>query len=196
MNERKKTAWENLSKLIEECKKCPLGESGKQAVIGYGNTETDLMFVGEGPGAEEDERGLPFVGRAGQLLDKIFESVSIKREQLYITNVVKCRPPNNRVPTIEEMTACDQYLMSQIALINPKIIVCLGSIPTKWLLKTTEGISKLRGKWFNWRGILVRPMFHPSYLLRNASNKVGSPKYYTWIDIQEIKQKWLELKGE
>ena len=137
---------------------------------------------------EEDKEGKPFIGKAGKLLTKIFEAAGIDRKEVYITNVVKCRPPDNRTPVIEEMLACSKYLETQIALINPDIIVCLGSTPTKWFLKSTEGITKLRGKWFKWRGIDLMPMFHPSYLLRNQSRKPGSPKEVTWKDIQEIKR--------
>ena len=151
--------------------------------------DASLMFIGEGPGADEDMEGRPFVGKAGKLLTKILDAAGISRTQVFISNVVKCRPPNNRVPGLEEMMACNKYLEAQIALINPGVIVCLGSTPTKWLLKTTEGISKIRGNWFKWRGIDLMPMFHPSYLLRNQSRKPGSPKELTWKDIQEVKRR-------
>ncbi|MDN5336611.1 MAG: uracil-DNA glycosylase [Synergistales bacterium] len=193
MEEARKDAWSRLRELTAGCKKCPLAEGRKNVVFGDGNPSAGVMFIGEGPGADEDEQGIPFVGKAGKLLTKILESVEISRQEIYITNVVKCRPPGNRVPTVEEMTACDEYLQAQIALIRPKIIVCLGSTPTKWMLRTTEGITKIRGRWFNWRNISVMPMFHPSYLLRNASNKSGSPKHQTWLDIQEVKRRWEEL---
>jgi DNA polymerase len=153
------------------------------------------MFVGEGPGADEDQQGVPFVGRAGQLLTQILSAAGISRDQVYITNVVKCRPPGNRVPTYEEMMACDQFLQAQILLVRPRLLVLLGSTPTKWILKTQEAISKLRGQWFQWRGMEVMPMFHPSYLLRNPSNKVGSPKHLTWEDIQEVKRRWDSVRG-
>jgi len=153
------------------------------------------MFVGEGPGADEDQQGVPFVGRAGQLLTQILSAAGISRDQVYITNVVKCRPPGNRVPTYEEMMVCDQFLQAQILLVRPRLLVLLGSTPTKWILKTQEAISKLRGQWFQWRGMEVMPMFHPSYLLRNPSNKVGSPKHLTWEDIQEVKRRWDSVRG-
>jgi DNA polymerase len=186
-------AWRRLKELTSDCRKCPLAEGRNNVVFGEGNPDADVMFIGEGPGGDEDEQGVPFVGRAGKLLTKILESVEISRKEIFITNVVKCRPPGNRVPTMEEMTVCDEYLQAQIALIKPKIIVCLGSTPTKWILRTTEGITKIRGRWFNWRNISVMPMFHPSYLLRNASTKVGSPKHQTWLDIQEVKKRWESL---
>lgn len=191
--ETRREAWRRLQEVTAGCRKCPLADGRRNVVFGEGDPVADVMFIGEGPGADEDEQGIPFVGKAGKLLTKIFESVGITRREIFITNVVKCRPPGNRVPTVEEMTACDEYLQAQIALIRPKIIVCLGSTPTKWMLRTTEGITKIRGRWFNWRNISVMPMFHPSYLLRNASNKSGSPKHQTWLDIQEVKRRWETL---
>lgn len=191
--EKRREAWRFLQEMATSCRKCPLAEGRKNVVFGEGDPDADIMFIGEGPGADEDEQGRPFVGRAGKLLSKILESVDISRKEIFITNVVKCRPPGNRVPTVEEMTMCDEYLQAQIALIKPKIIVCLGSTPTKWILRTTEGITKIRGRWFTWRNISVMPMFHPSYLLRNGSNKSGSPKHQTWLDIQEVKRRWESL---
>lgn len=153
-----------------------------------------LVFVGEGPGADEDEQGVAFVGRAGHLLTQILSSVDIERDDVFIANVVKCRPPGNRAPTPDEMMACSPFLEAQLALLRPKIIVCLGNTPTKWLLRTSEGITALRGRWFSWRGVLLFPMFHPSYLLRNESKKKGSPKELTWRDINSVKEKLNELK--
>ncbi len=191
----KEELWYELQKKVKVCKKCQLCKSRIQAVFGEGPVNTKLVFIGEAPGAEEDAQGRPFVGRAGQLLTKILESVGIKRQEVFITNVVKCRPPNNRVPTIEEMKACDEYLQAQIALINPGIIVCLGSTPTRWILKINDGITKIRGRWFDWKGIKVMPMFHPSYLLRNPTKKRGGPRHLTWLDIQEVKRVWNEIKA-
>jgi len=186
--------WIILEEKVKECKKCPLSETRTQSVFGEGSRKTELMFVGEGPGADEDLQGLPFVGKAGQLLNQIFAAAGIDRSEVYITNVVKCRPPQNRVPTVEECSACNDYLFAQISLVQPKILVTLGNTPTKWLLKTThEGITQLRGKWFDWYGIKLMPMFHPSYLLRNQSRKVGSPRHLTWQDIQEVKARWDEI---
>ena len=123
-------------------------------------------------------------------MTQILTAGGIDRKDVYITNIVKCRPPENRVPTPEETIVCDQHLQTQIMLIDPALIILLGNTPTRWILKTNEGITKIRGMWFNWRGIAVMPMFHPSYLLRNASSKEGSPKHLTWIDIQEVKRAW------
>ena len=188
-----KLAWKELIQQISSCGKCGLHKTRVSTVPGEGNTKTHLMLVGEGPGEEEDEQGKPFVGKAGQLLTKILKAAAISRKDVYITNVVKCRPPHNRVPAIEEMMTCNMYLEAQIALIRPSIILCLGNTPTKWFLKTSEGISNLRGRWFKWREIDLMPIFHPSYLLRNESRKKGSPKDLTWQDIRAVKEKLDQL---
>ncbi|MFA5621988.1 MAG: uracil-DNA glycosylase [Thermovirgaceae bacterium] len=187
-------AWERLISAAKQCEKCPLASGRQNVVFGEGDRSTRLVFVGEAPGLEEDQQGIPFVGRAGQLLTRIFEAADIDRKDIFITNVVKCRPPGNRVPSIEEMLACEDFLKAQIALINPAILVCLGATPTKWILKTGESISRVRGKWFDWKGIKVMPMFHPSFLLRNQSKKKGGPKDLTWTDIQEVRDRWLECR--
>lgn len=184
-------AWKLLECSSSMCQKCPLHSGRKSVVFGDGSLTSGLLFIGEAPGAEEDEKGIPFVGRAGQLLTKIIEAAGMDRKNIFITNVIKCRPPENRPPAIEEMLACEDLLKSQIALLNPSIIVCLGATPTKWLLKTSEAISKVRGRWFEWKGIMVMPMFHPSFLLRNQSNKKGSPKDLTWTDIQAVRDRWM-----
>ncbi len=181
-----------VSKIDEEvakCERCALHVDRANSVLGEGPLDAALMFVGEGPGAEEDAQGKPFVGKAGQLLDKIMKAAGISREEVYISNIVKCRPPGNRVPSIEEIVMCQKFLEAQIAVINPEIIVCLGNTPSKWILGSTEGITKLRGRWFVWRGIDVMPMFHPSYLLRNESRQKDGPKALTWLDIQEVKRR-------
>ncbi|MGB9614740.1 MAG: uracil-DNA glycosylase [Fervidobacterium sp.] len=173
---------------IKDCKSCPLGLVRKNVVPGEGNIYSPIMFVGEGPGEEEDNQGRPFVGKAGQLLTKILESVNIKREEVYITNVVKCRPPNNRVPTNLEIQACSHYLIAQIEVINPRMIVPLGSTAAMFFLGKEESITKIRGKEFIWKGgIIIFPMFHPSYLLRNPSKEKGSPKDLTWQDIKKVR---------
>lgn len=184
---------EELMKVIEdrirECQSCPLGLLRKNAVPGEGNIYSPIMFVGEGPGEEEDNQGRPFVGKAGQLLTKILESVNIKREEVYITNVVKCRPPNNRVPNSMEIQTCSHYLIAQIQLINPRMIVPLGSTAASFFLGKEESITKIRGKQIIWKGeIIIFPMFHPSYLLRNPSKEKGSPKDLTWQDIKKVKK--------
>jgi len=150
------------------------------------------MFVGEGPGEVEDSTGRPFVGPAGQKLDEVLASVKMCRKEAYITNIVKCRPPGNRVPSRAEMEVCAPYLEAQIALINPGLIVALGNTSTQWLMPDVPGITKSHGMFFSWRGgIQLLPMFHPSYLLRNPSRMKGSPKYLTWIDIQKVRR-WLD----
>lgn len=193
--ERAKDAlWERACQEISACRACGLASTRTNVVFGDGSRTSKLMFIGEGPGADEDSQGLPFVGRAGQLLTQIFTAAGIDRKEAYITNIVKCRPPENRVPLPEEMAVCEDHLQTQIMLIEPLLLVLLGNTPMKWILKTGEGISKMRGRWFEWRGIAVMPMFHPSYLLRNASSKEGSPKHLTWIDIQEVKKQWDYVK--
>ncbi|MCC8058922.1 uracil-DNA glycosylase [Cloacibacillus sp.] len=191
----KKTLWEETKANTLACRACPLAETRTKVVFGDGDPDTKLLFIGEGPGADEDAQGLPFVGRAGQLLTQILTAAEISRKDVYITNIVKCRPPENRVPTPAETVICDKHLQTQIMLINPALMVLLGNTPARWILQTSEGITKLRGRWFEWHGIAVMPMFHPSYLLRNASSKEGSPKHLTWLDIQEVKRQWDAVKA-
>lgn len=194
-DELRRSVWEKCRRDALECRRCSLCEGRSNVVFGEGDPRSKLMFIGEGPGADEDATGRPFVGKAGQLLTQILNAAGIDRREVYIANVVKCRPPENRDPSPDEMAACAIFLQSQIMLIDPSLIVLLGRIPTGWLLKTNEGITKVRGKWFDWRGMKVMPMFHPSYLLRYASNQVGSPKHSTWLDIQDVKRKWDEIRG-
>jgi DNA polymerase len=191
-------AWVELKRRVEECSACGLCSSRTHTVFGQGNMSSPVVFIGEGPGADEDEQGIAFVGKAGKLLTKILQSVQIMREDIFITNVVKCRPPENRTPTVDEMMACSPFLEAQLALLRPKIVVCLGNTPARWLLKTSDGITSLRGRWFSWRGTDLLPMFHPSYLLRNDSKKKGSPKDLTWQDINSLRKKidQLPTKGE
>ncbi|MBC7317900.1 uracil-DNA glycosylase [Candidatus Bipolaricaulota bacterium] len=187
---------EDLRERVLSCRRCPLSENRTQVVFGEGPAPTELMFIGEAPGEVEDETGRPFVGPAGQLLTRILESVGIRREEVYITNVVKCRPPGNRVPTKEEMAACWEWLSAQIGLVRPKLIVTLGNTPTHWLLGRNDGINALRGRFFPWKGgIEIFPMFHPSYLLRNPSKAKGSPKYLTWEDIKAVKERLSSLRS-
>ncbi|MCX8102958.1 MAG: uracil-DNA glycosylase [Candidatus Bipolaricaulota bacterium] len=170
--------------------KCRLHQSRTNVVFGEGSTKSPVIFIGEGPGEVEDSTGRPFVGPAGQKLTEILESVGIARESVYICNMVKCRPPGNRVPQRDEIEACWPYLEAQIRHIKPKIIVALGNVPAQYFLKTTEGITTLRGRFFPWRdGIEIYCMFHPSYLLRNPSREPGSPKYLTWQDIKKLKER-------
>lgn len=183
---------ERLRPRVEACTMCPLARSRQHAVFGDGNPAADVMFIGEGPGEAEDESGHPFVGPAGKKLDEVFASVGISRSDVFITNVVKCRPPNNRVPAKTEMEVCFPFLEAQIALVNPSLIVTLGNVPTQWLLDGVAGITKARGRFYDWRGgIKIFPMFHPSYLLRNPSRAKGSPKYLAWQDVQQIRR-WMD----
>ncbi len=186
---------EEVAEECRSCKKCPLYLTRTKVVPGEGKAKLKVMLIGEAPGEEEDLKGRPFVGKAGQLLTKILQSVDIKREEVFITNMVKCRPPGNRNPSKSEIETCFPYLETQIAIINPKIIVTLGNVPTQYLLDiTTEGITKLRGRWFDWLGgIKIFPMFHPSYLLRNEGTFPGSPKELTWKDIKNLKRAIDEL---
>lgn len=185
-----RSSYEELKASAAKCKKCALHKGRNSVVFGHGPVPSNIMLIGEGPGEQEDIQGLPFIGRAGQLLTKIFESVGIDREnQVYITNIVKCRPPENRAPLPDETTACYPYLLAQIKLVSPKIMIVAGAPSTKVVLKIEEPMSKVRGKWQKLPGtdISVMPIFHPSYLLRNPSKEKGSPKWLTWMDMQEVK---------
>lgn len=187
---------EEIEEKIKNCQKCPLYSTRHHTVPGEGNYRSVVMFVGEAPGEVEDLHGKPFIGKAGQLFSKILQSVNINRKEVFITNMLKCRPPGNRNPSKSEIELCLPFLESQIAIINPKIIVTLGNIPTKYLLNSKEGITKIRGKWFDWiGGIKIFPMFHPSYLLRHEETTPGSPKELTWRDIRELKKE-LEQIGK
>ena len=180
---------EEIADKVKNCTNCRLHKNRTNAVPGAGDPDADLFFIGEGPGRQEDQQGLPFVGRAGKKLDDIMDSVSISRENVFISNVVKCRPPENRDPRADEIRECSVYLEAQIAAVNPSTIVTLGNSATQFLLDTTEGITSLRGKFYEWRGeIKIFPMYHPSYLLRYPSKEKGSPKHQTWQDIKKIKK--------
>jgi len=162
------------------CKLCTLGRS--QIVFGVGHPKARLMFVGEAPGEEEDKRGEPFVGRAGQLLTKIIEAIGLTREQVYIANVIKCRPPGNRNPEPDEVAACEPYLFRQIDVIQPLVIVPLGKFAAQSLLRTADPITRLRGRQFDYRGAVLIPTFHPAYLLRNPS-----AKREVWDDMKKVR---------
>ncbi len=174
------------------CTACPLATSRTHVVFGEGDPQSPVMFVGEGPGQVEDETGRPFVGPAGQLLDRILASVELDRTKVYITNVVKCRPPGNRVPEDREVAACKPFLEGQFATIGPRIVVCLGNVPKAHLLgPKAPGITNCRGRYYAWRpGIVLVPFFHPSYLLRNDARHKGSPKWLTWQDVQELRRRY------
>jgi len=173
---------QELEKICKNCTLCDLAKTRINVVFGEGNLNAKLMFIGEGPGEMEDKTGRPFVGRAGQLLTKIIENVlNLKRENVYIANIVKCRPPNNRVPTIEEAQTCKPYLLKQIDIVNPEILVCLGKTAFMYLLNSDIAISKVRGQIFEYKGKKVIPTFHPSYLLRNPSAKKDAYKDFLLI---------------
>jgi uracil-DNA glycosylase len=169
---------------IGDCTRCKLHTQGRtQIVFGVGNPEADLMFVGEAPGADEDAQGIPFVGRAGQLLTKIIEAIGLKREDVYIANVIKCRPPGNRNPEQDEVETCEPFLFQQIDVIRPKVVVALGTFAARTLLRTLDPISRLRGRVFDYRGAKLVPTFHPAYLLRNPSSKRE-----VWEDMKLVRQ--------
>ena len=184
---------DDLKAHAEKCKQCELSTERTNVVFNSGNPNANLMLIGEGPGQQEDEEGIPFIGRAGQLLTKILESVDIHRDDIYIANTVKCRPPNNRTPHPKEMSACQNYLIRQIQLVQPKIICLLGAAALKAILGPSESISKIRGQWVTTQvnymddDLYIMPMFHPSYLLRHASKEKGAPKWLTWNDMKEVK---------
>ena len=171
---------EDFRNKIKNCKKCELCSTRTQFVFGEGDPRARLVFVGEAPGKDEDLQGRPFVGKAGDLLTKMITAMQFTREQVYIANIVKCRPPKNRNPLPEEAAACLPYLQRQIELIQPKVIVILGAVPLKYLLNKT-GITRLRGQWDSYNGIKVMPTFHPAYLLRDPK-----AKGVTWSDLQQV----------
>ncbi len=181
---------EKVRAACQNCRKCPLCETRNNIVFSDGLPNHKLMLIGEAPGFNEDEQGKPFVGRAGQLLDKIFESVGLSREKdVYICNTLKCRPPNNRDPLPEEKAACRAYLDAQINILKPRLILLCGRVALTSFMETTQGISKIRGQWFDGPyDSKMMPIFHPSYLLRNPIARPGSPKALMWQDIQEIKR--------
>jgi DNA polymerase len=180
--EARRVALEVLSEAVRGCTRCALHSARIQTVFARGNGSSGLCFVGEGPGADEDQQGYPFVGAAGQLLDRMIGAMGIERDDVYVCNVVKCRPPNNRKPEPAEMAACSDYLKQQLDLIQPQVIVALGATAVTGLLGTTEGITRLRGKWKLYRGrVPVMPTFHPAYLLRTPG-----AKREVWEDLQAV----------
>ena len=171
------------------CTACKLCENRQHVVFSRGNPEAKLMLIGDGPGGSEDQAGIPFIGRAGKLLNRILESVNIDLEKdIYICNIVKCRPPQDRLPTRDEMSACRKYLDAQLEFVKPKLILLAGSTAMQAVLQVKEPISRVRGKWFNFKNdAKVMPIFHPSYLLRNESREIGSPKWLMWQDIKSLR---------
>ena len=180
--------WEDLEKSIQDCQKCKLCQTRKHIVLGEGNRDADIMFIGEGPGADEDAQGRPFVGKAGQLMYKAFHGLGIDRNSVYITNIVKCRPPANRVPEDYEAEACLDYLRNQVMLVKPKIIVLLGSTALKNILGKEYGITACRGKWIEKKEILYMPTWHPAALLRDENKKIDF-----WLDLKQVQEKCKNL---
>lgn len=180
--------WEELEEVIKQCRKCRLCETRKNVVFGVGNREADIMFIGEGPGADEDAQGEPFVGKAGKLMNMAFDMLGIKREEVYIANIVKCRPPNNRNPQDDEAESCLDYLRNQVILVKPKIIVLLGSVALKNILGKEYGITASRGKWLERKGILYMPTWHPAALLRDENKKIDFIK-----DLKQVIKRYNEI---
>lgn len=181
---------DELDGLINGCLKCGLGSTRKKFVFGVGNPKAEIVVVGEAPGADEDEKGEPFVGRAGQLLNKILDAIHFKREEVYICNILKCRPPNNRDPQAEEIDCCEPYLWKQLELMKPKLILCAGRIAGQSLLKTNASLAQLRGKVHDYRGIPLMVTYHPAALLRNPNWKRPC-----WEDVQQFRKLYDEMKG-
>ena len=180
---------ETLQKEVSSCGRCPLAETRTNVVFGEGHPRARLMFIGEAPGGDEDKQGRPFVGRAGQLLTKIIESIGLERKDVFIANILKCRPPNNRNPLPSEIAACSPYLIKQIELIRPEVICALGKFAAQTLLNSETPISRLRGTFYDFRGIKLMPTYHPAYLLRNPGGKKE-----VWEDMKKVaKELGLEI---
>lgn len=181
---------ESIRSDIGDCRRCKLAPTRTHIVFGSGNPNAELVFVGEAPGYDEDQQGLPFVGRAGQLLTKIIESINLKREEVYICNVLKCRPPENRNPEPDEVAACHPFLKRQLATIRPKVVCCLGTFAARTVLQTAAPISKLRGRFFDMDGMRVIATFHPAYLLRSPDKKRE-----VWEDMKQIRTELFRLRS-
>lgn len=192
--ENKFSSLEEVKEVALNCNRCGLREDCTQVVFGTGNADAELMFVGEGPGGEEDKQGIPFVGRAGRLLDRILKEAGIDREEVYISNIIKCRPPNNRKPTEEEMKTCLWILTQEIKFIDPTIIVPMGSTALQGLLNPNGKITKVRGKWVERQGKYFLPTFHPAALLRDERKK--KPVWKDFLKIKKAYEKYLRLKEE
>ncbi len=170
---------------LGDCKRCKLCHGRTQIVFGSGNPKAELVFVGEAPGADEDQQGVPFVGAAGQLLTKMIEAMKFSRDTVYICNVAKCRPPNNRNPEPDEIAACEPFLKAQLATLQPKVIVALGKFAAQTLLRDSTPITRLRGQWRSYEGVPLMPTFHPAYLLRSPSEKK-----LAWLDLQQVMKRF------
>jgi uracil-DNA glycosylase len=176
---------DELRQQLHDCQRCKLSGLGRQTIVfGAGNPKAELVFVGEGPGEEEDKQGVPFVGAAGQLLTKMIQAMTFSRDDVYICNVVKCRPPLNRNPESDEIAQCDPFLKAQLKAIGPKVIVALGKFASQTLLADDTPITRMRGQWREYQGVALMPTFHPAYLLRNPSEKK-----LAWSDLQEVMKK-------
>ncbi len=179
-----------LRSITNKCTRCELSRGRTNVVFGHGNPRADLMFIGEGPGFNEDKQGLPFVGAAGKLLTKAIEAIGLKREEVYIANIVKCRPPNNRNPKSGEIEKCLPFLRWQVKIIAPKIIVCLGSVSAKTIIDKDFKITKGRGQWIEKKGIKIIPTFHPAAILRDENKKRPF-----WEDFKKIQKEYMEIKN-
>lgn len=179
----KRADLEAMSREVAGCTRCPLAKTRNQTVFGEGNPDSDLMLIGEAPGAEEDRTGRPFVGKAGQLLTKILAAIGLERDEVFIANVLKCRPPGNRNPGPDEVACCFPFLAAQIETVRPRVICTLGAPATRTVLQTERGIGAMRGRTHDYEGIVVVPTYHPAYLLRNPADKVK-----TWHDIQLVQK--------
>lgn len=182
-------SFDDLKNAINVCTLCPLAKNRRTSVFGEGPEDSPVMLVGEAPGAMEDEQGRPFVGRSGKLLSSLLEQEGLSRRKIFITNMVKCRPPENRAPAKNELEACRPFLAAQMCSVRPRLVLSVGNVPTRSILGTKEGISALRGRFHSclWEGMVltIRPLFHPSYLLRNRDFSEGTPGFLTLEDIRE-----------
>jgi DNA polymerase len=181
--EEKRRLLAELDAQVKACKSCRLCEKRTNTVFGEGDPDAKIMFIGEGPGENEDLQGRPFVGRAGELLNKMIAGMRLKREQVFIVNIVKCRPPGNREPAPDEVSTCTPFLEKQIEIIRPRVIVTLGRPAAQHMLQQKISISRMRGQWQNWRGIRLMPTFHPAYILRNYTEETRAA---VWSDLQQV----------
>jgi len=181
-SENERESLESIRADLGDCRRCKLCSGRTNIVFGSGTSQAKLVFVGEGPGADEDAQGLPFVGAAGQLLTRIIEAIQLTRDQVYICNIVKCRPPSNRTPEEDEIAACSPFMFRQVESIRPRVICCLGAVAAQTVLGTKTAVGKLRGRFHDYRGIQVMPTWHPAYLLRNPAAKRD-----VWEDVRKIR---------
>lgn len=189
------TSIASLNYSCHSCQKCSLSSNRTQVVTGRGNRYADLLAIGEAPGEREDKTGRPFVGKSGQLLRKMLAAVGIDpKKDVYFTNLVRCRPPDNCLPTDQEIKACQSYLIDEIRLVRPKVILAIGATATKALTQKKQSITAIRGTWLDYEGIPCLPIFDPAYLLRNPSLEIDSPKWMTWMDLIEVKLKLQQSK--